>query len=84
MKRLVARDLWTVNNSTKLYDYKGEFIGHMVVEMEAFTAEELKATNTACEECGTFGGEHKEYFVKTGQCGAGSVEGYYRKCSRTV
>lgn len=81
MKRLVAQTQWTVNDSNKLYDYKGEFIGFVVREMESFTAEELKATNSACKECGAFGGEHREYFLKTGQCGAGSVEGYYKKCS---
>lgn len=56
--------------------------GYEVVEVEAFTKEELNASNTSCSECGAFGGAHREYFIKTEQNGGGEVRGYYRNCSR--
>jgi hypothetical protein len=80
MKRMVAQTQWTVNSENMLYNAKGEVVGYKVIEMEAFTKEELASSQ--CTECGGPNGYHREYFIKTGQCGAGSVEGYYKMCSR--
>lgn len=74
MKRLVTTSNW-------LYDSTGKPLGREVVEIEAFTEQELKQNGNQCSECGGFGGVHREYFVKTGQDGFGSVDGYYRRCS---
>jgi hypothetical protein len=71
--------MW-VNSNSVLYNSKGEWLGHEVVEGEAFTKEELK--NAQCPECGYCNGHHGEYFVKTGQNPGGEVHGFYRKCSR--
>lgn len=79
MKRLVMP-----SGARWLYDAKGECLGKEVLEVEAFTEEELQTTGTMCSECGKPNGYHGEYFVKTGQCGAGSVEGHYQRCSKIV
>jgi hypothetical protein len=34
-----------------------------------------------CPECGGFNGDHRENWVKTGQDGFGSVEGFWQKCN---
>ena len=63
-------------------DEKGRWLGHEVVEKEAFTYEELNPVR--CSECGLANGAHGEYLIKTGQHPAGSVEGYYKKCSKAA
>ncbi len=75
MKRLVT-------TNTTVYDQFGEWLGKEVIEVDGFTELELKS-NPSCYECGAYNGAHRDYFIKTGQCNAGSVEGYYKKCSRS-
>ena len=62
-----------------IYDQTGGWLGREVIEVDGFTAGELKS-QPYCPECGAYNGSHREYFVKTGQDGGGGVDGYYRKC----
>lgn len=73
MKRLIA-------TNKSLYDNTGTYLGKEVIEVDAYTEEELRPHQ--CSECGAAGGAHREHFIKTGQCGAGSVEGRYQQCSK--
>jgi len=79
MKRLILP-----SGAKWLYNVKGERLGREVIEADAFTEAELRTTRTLCSECGKANGYHGEYFVKTGQCNAGSVEGHYQKCSKIL
>lgn len=71
-----------VNTFTHIYDKTGKHLGYEVVEVDGYTEQDLKNDPQGffCGECGAFNGGHREYFVKTGQCNAGSVEGHYNKC----
>ncbi len=66
------------------YDQWGNWLGYEVIEVEhTFSDKEADKLRQflGCPECGGIG-EHKSYFVQTGQCPAGSVEGYTKQCSR--
>lgn len=66
------------------YDEKGNWLGYEVIEVEktfnGAEAERLKQV-LGCPECGGIG-KHQSYWVRTGQDGFGTVEGYTRQCSR--
>jgi len=79
----VGRKALVVTNNVR-YDNKGNWLGHEVIEVEqTFDRAEAERLQQilGCVECGGIG-EHKSYFVKTGQCGGGSVEGYTKRCTR--
>jgi len=69
-----------------MYDAKGHSIGYQIIEVpEAYTYEEAqkRSKEIGCPECGGIG-EHNWYFVRTGQNGAGSVEGYSKQCQLSM
>ena len=73
-----------VQTSEVRYDAKGCWLGREVILFqETFSKEEAERLQQifGCPECGGIG-EHKSYFVQTGQHPAGSVEGYTKQCSR--
>jgi hypothetical protein len=72
-----------IQTSEVRYDAKGCCLGREVILVqETFSTEEAKSLQQilGCPECGGIG-EHKSYFVQTGQNPAGSVEGYTKQCS---
>lgn len=73
-----------VTTDRVIYDEKGNWLGREVIEVEkAFTAAEVERLQQilGCPECGGIG-KHMSYFVRTGQDGSGTVEGYSKQCSR--
>jgi len=65
-----------------VYNYLGNMIGYEVQEVDGYTEKELRDTGALCSECGKANGNHGDYFIKTGQDGLGSVDGYYKDCGR--
>lgn len=81
----VGRSAWIATDNVR-YDEKGNWLGREVVQVEhTFSREEAQRLQKilGCPECGGGGiGEHHSYFVKTGQDGFGSVDGYTKQCTR--
>ena len=66
------------------YDERGNWLGREVILVEkTFSKGEAETLQRflGCLECGGIG-EHRSYFVKTGQDGFGTVNGYTKQCTR--
>ena len=84
VKLPVGRPAYITTDGVR-YDAKGNWLGREVIYInETFSREEAEILRQfqGCPECGGIG-EHKSYFVKTGQHPAGSVEGYTKSCTRS-
>lgn len=68
---VIKDDGYAENTVINIHGIRGSSMADGIIRM---------INENQCPACGKFNGLHGEIYIKTGQDGAGGVEGYYTMC----